>query len=249
MIGSLIRRLRGRQARSAAVPAADVFDTWAQDGRDAWMEKGHGPIARRVFQSLRLSPDAWYLDLGCGNGYTVRWASALLSRGRAFGIDASPRMIERARALSAGDPRAVFALAVFPLHDLPLSSFDVVFSMESLYYMRDIPAALGEVYRLLKPGGVFVSAIDFYEENRISHGWVSYVGAGMSLWSARRWKRAFERAGFTEVSQERLVIPAEQAVERWHSTAGSLVTRGRRPPDSGRGEGSGRRSVELRISQ
>lgn len=232
MIEGLLRRLGGRRARHAAAPAGTVFDAWAQDGRDAGMERGHGPVARRVFQSLGLSPGDWYLDIGCGNGYTVRWAAALLSGGQAFGIDASPRMIERARSLSAGDTRAAFAVAVFPLHDLPLSSFDVIFSMETLYYMTDIPAALREIRRLLKPGGAFVSAIDFYAENRISHDWVSYVGARMSLWNARHWKREFERAGFTDVSQERLLIPADQAVERWHATVGSLVTRGRRPSDS-----------------
>jgi SAM-dependent methyltransferase len=229
---SFFRHFLPRRAGEGAALAGDVFDTWALDGRDARMERGHGPVARRVFDSLRLADDAWYLDIGCGNGYTVRWASAILPRGRAYGIDASRRMVDRARRLSEGDPCARFAVAAFPLHDLPLASFDAIFSMETLYYMPDIPTALREIRRLLKPGGVFVSAIDYYTENRISHDWRSYVGARMSLWSERHWRRAFEQAGFVSVAQERLLIPAKEAVERWHTTVGSLVTRGSRPTNS-----------------
>jgi SAM-dependent methyltransferase len=102
--------------------------------------------------------------------------------------------------------------------------------METLYYMTDVPRALTEIRRLLKPGGTFVSAIDFFRENRISRGWIKYVGAHMNYWSARRWRAAFESAGFEDVDQERLVVPPGEAVERWHATVGCLVTRGRRSP-------------------
>ncbi len=36
------------------------------------MERGHGPVARRLVDRMQLAPDAWYLDIGCGNGYTVQ---------------------------------------------------------------------------------------------------------------------------------------------------------------------------------
>ena len=194
------------------------------------MERGHGPIARRVFESLHLAEDAHYLDIGCGNGYSVRWAAAVAPRGRAVGIDLSPHMVRRARELSAGIPDVVFFEAAFPDHELSPASFDAVFSMETLYYLPDPRAGLAEIWQLLKPGGTFVSAIDIYREHPMSRRWISYVGASVKLWSGPRWRRAFERAGFREIAQERLIIPSEEAVEPWHATVGCLVTSGRRPP-------------------
>ena len=229
-MNALLRRLLGRSAEAETSRIRIAFDAWALDGRDSKMERGHSPIARRVFESFRLSEDAQYLDIGCGNGYSVRWAAAAAPRGRAVGIDLSPGMIRRARELSRGIPNTVFMETNFPHHELPLGSFDAVFSMETLYYLSDPTAALREIVRLLKPGGTFVSAIDVYAESRSSRRWPKYVGVNMRIWSGAHWRRAFEGAGFTAITQERMIIPREDAVESWHASVGCLVTSGRRPP-------------------
>ncbi len=226
---AFLRRLLSRRAEAESSRIRSAFDTWALDGRDAKMERGHGPVARRVFDSFRLAEDAHYLDIGCGNGYSVRWAAAAAPRGQAVGIDLSPEMIRRARELSEGIPNAVFMETNFPRHELPLASFDAVFSMEVLYYLLDPAVALAEILRLLKPGGTFVSAIDYYPENRRSHGWPKYVGVSMRMWNGALWRRAFGRAGFTGITQDRMIIPEEDAVEPWHASVGCLVTTGHRP--------------------
>ena len=210
-------------------PVREVFNAWALAGRDAKMERGHGPVARRLLERMQLPPDAWYLDIGCGNGYTVRWAAARLHQGRAVGIDISPQMLNRARELSTAHPRAEYYEAGFPYHQLPYQSFDAVLSIETLYYLPNLPIALAEIKRLLRPGGIFVSAVDFYLENEESHMWPVWEETRMKLLSARKWRQFFKAAGFTGVQQERLLVPQEDAVERWHMTVGSLVTSGRSP--------------------
>lgn len=229
---TFLARFLRRRTDAETVRTRNAFDVWALDGRDSKMERGHGPIARRVFESLHLADDAHYLDIGCGNGYSVRWAAEAAPRGRAVGIDLSPQMIRRARDLSAGIPNAAFSEANFPHHELALGSFDAIFSMETLYYLPDPTAALAEIRRLLKPGGIFVSAVDIYREHPMSRHWIDYVGVRVKLWSGPRWRRAFERAGFAAVSQQRMVLGSEEAIERWHATIGCLVTSGRRPPAS-----------------
>ncbi len=224
-----LMRLIRRQPRAFAATKPEVFSTWALDGRAAGMERAHGPVVRRILDGIQLPPDGWYLDIGCGNGYTVRWAAARLPRGRAVGLDAAPEMVARARELSRGYAGVEFHEAVFPSHHLPYGSFDVIFSMEALYYLPDIPAGLAEIRRLLKPGALFVSAVDFYAENPESHGWPQYVGLRMALLSAAQWALVFEGAGFAPVRQKRLVVPREEAVEPWHATVGSLVTSGYNP--------------------
>lgn len=183
-------------------------------------------MARKAFHHLGLESDSWYLDIGCGNGYTVRWAAEDALDGRAFGIDVSPEMIARAKELSQGMPNAEFRLATFPDHDLPLDRFDAIFSMEVLYYLPSLSAALNEVMRLLKPGGRFVCVVDFYQENSASHSWPQDVGVAMRLLSAAQWRKAFEDAGLKVVEQGRVTLPSEQASEDWKVTVGSLMTVG-----------------------
>ena len=80
----------------------DIFDDWARSGRAEGMETGHGPSARAGIERLALGQGDGYLDIGCGNGYTLRWVSAVVgTAGRAIGIDVAPGMVERARALSS----------------------------------------------------------------------------------------------------------------------------------------------------
>lgn len=207
----------------------DVFEDWAARGRAEGMAESHAPFVRPVFERLPLPPDGRYLDIGCGNGYTVRWAAAAAPDGSAVGIDVSPGMIALARELSAGLPNATFHVAAFPDdHPLPVGSFDVVYSMEVFYYLPDLGAGLREVRRLLRPGGVFACQVDFYEENAASHAWAGDMGVEMTLLGEAGWREAFERAGLEVTDQFRVRLPPDEASEPWKAAEGSLVTFGRR---------------------
>ena len=208
--------------------ARTAFDDWARTGRAEGMEKHHGPVARRAFDRLSLAPASWYLDIGCGNGYTVRWAAAAAPEGRAVGIDVAPAMLERARAMSAAFGNTDFRLAAFPDHDLPAERFEGIFSMEVFYYLPDIDAALAATRNLLRPDGRFALVVDYYRENAASHDFPSHVDAEMTLWSMAEWRSAFERAGLAVTEQTRIVLPADEADEDWQATEGSLLTLGTR---------------------
>jgi ubiquinone/menaquinone biosynthesis C-methylase UbiE len=206
-----------------------VFDDWAARGRADGMEQSHAPFVRPAFQRLGLHPEAWYLDIGCGNGYTVRWAAQAAPRGRAVGIDLSDEMIALARRLSTGFDNVEFHQCAFPAHALPHDRFDAIISMEVFYYLPDMGAALEETRRLLKPGGRFACLVDFYGENAASHSWPEDVGVAMTLLDEAAWRRALEAAGFEVVAQDRIKLPPDEASEPWKATEGSLLTLGRRP--------------------
>lgn len=203
-----------------------AFDEWARAGRAEGMERHHGPAARRAFDRLALTPEGWYLDIGCGNGYTVRWAAQAAPYGRAIGLDVAPAMLERARALSTAFAQAEYHLAAFPGHDLPRGRFEGIFSMEVFYYLPDIDAALAATRDLLAPGGRFACVVDYYTENAASHDFPSHVDAEMTLWSMADWRAAFGRAGLRVVEQTRLILPLAEADEDWQTTDGSLLTLG-----------------------
>lgn len=200
-----------------------LFDRWAETGRAEGMERGHGPTARKAFDRLGVRAGTRYLDIGCGNGYTVRWAAELGAT--AVGIDVSEKMIARARSLSPAGTR--FIHAPYPLPILKAKSFDAIFSMEVFYYLPDVTWGVLSTARLLAPGGLFACVVDYYDENPASHSWPEDVGVKMNLLSERGWRDAMEQVGLEVVEQARLTDP--DADEAWKRDVGSLLTLARRP--------------------
>lgn len=120
------------------------------------------------------------LDLACGTGDI---AFRLAGRGAAVvGLDFTPRMIELAR----GRPGASrLAWIVGDMGSLPVAAgrFDLVTAGYGLRNVPDLPAALDEIFRVLRPGGR-LCALDFDKpDNRIVRGvYLSYlkvVGAAL----------------------------------------------------------------------
>jgi len=211
----------------------DLFDDWATRGRAEGMELGHTPTARPAFESLELAAGQRYLDIGCGNGYTVRWAAAVDPTVQAYGLDAAEKMVARARHLSQGVENARFIHAPFPLPMLKAKSFDAIFSMEVFYYLPDVIWGLISVFRLLKPGGRFACIVDYYAENVASHSWPTDVNVPMTLLSAAEWRQRMEQVGLSVLDQRRLCPPLAPGEEpNWKHTEGSLYTLVERPLDA-----------------
>ncbi|MBL8728222.1 MAG: class I SAM-dependent methyltransferase [Planctomycetes bacterium] len=117
---------------------------------------GAAGLDRWLFAQLAGRPAARVLDLGCGFGAsTQRWAA--LGGGTAVGITPSAFQVDKATAAAA---RAGLGSRVrFVRQDFlaPLDGrFDVVLAIESLGHAHDLPAALANVRRALRPGGTFV---------------------------------------------------------------------------------------------
>lgn len=206
----------------------ELFDEWARNGRADGMERGHERAARMAFDRLKLQRRGRYLDIGCGNGYTVRWAAGAAAEGLAVGLDASSEMIDLARRESAGISNAEFVAGSFPDVTPPGGPYDAIFSMEVFYYLPDLDAAMKGVHDLLRPGGRFACVVDFYGENEASHNWPADLGVPMTLLDASGWSDAFLRAGLPVIEQRRLRTPRELATDEWKAIEGSLLTLGRR---------------------
>jgi SAM-dependent methyltransferase len=103
-----------------------------------------------------IEPGMVVLDLGCGVGFDAFVAAQIVGpMGRVVGVDISPEMLAVADAarIEAGFSQIDFreaAIEALPFSD---ASFDVALSNGVVNLIPDKPAALREVFRVLKSGG------------------------------------------------------------------------------------------------
>jgi ubiquinone/menaquinone biosynthesis C-methylase UbiE len=186
---------------------SEFFDLWATNGRAEEMEAGHRPRALTALAGVAFRPTDQVLDVGCGNGWMTRWIHRRVPEGGAVGVDLSPEMVARARALSEGVSGLRFeegSLERLPFAD---DTFDHVVSMETFYYADDLAAALAETVRVLRPGGGLSLCIDYYEDNPHSHDWPCLTGLSMKLMSEAQWRDAVRDAGLLYVHSFRCLDP------------------------------------------
>jgi len=177
----------------------EEFDAWAADGRDRGMEERHWHTAKHVLAQLPVEAEDTILDLGCGSGYALR---ALRERGvaRGIGLDGAPAMAENAQSYT-DDPAVGFVVGAFESLPVGENSVDHVVSMEAFYYAARPVEALREIRRVLRPGGTFACALNFFEESTHTHEWQAKLSVEMTLWNRGEYREAFRDAGFHVGSQ------------------------------------------------
>jgi SAM-dependent methyltransferase len=183
------------------------FNEWARAGKGESMERGHRPVGEQAIELMRVPVDARVLDVGCGSGWATRLLAGFAIKGRVTGIDISDEMIRLARDSSRTVPNVDFETA--SAEQLPFSDHEFMhaFSMESLYYYSNISKALGEIFRVLKTGGLFVAVVDLYWENEATHQWIDKLNVPVELLSVDDYRSLFTDAGFTNVRDQRLFDP------------------------------------------
>lgn len=105
-----------------------------------------------------LRPDMAVLEIGCGTGSTAIAHAPHVKHIRATDISSKMIAIARRKAEAANVSNVTFEAAAIDELEVPDASLDVVMGHSILHLLDDKEAALARVYRMLKPGGVFVTS-------------------------------------------------------------------------------------------
>ena len=181
-----------------------LFDSWPEK-YDRWFETPIGALVKKYENQLLLDlleprPQELILDVGCGTGvFTLN----ILGLGtRVIGLDISQPMLLRAGQKAGKYPfRAVAGdMRVLPFAD---QCFDRVVSMTALEFIADGQAAVEDMFRVAKKGGVVVAT----------------TLNSLSPWADRRKKAAdkghslFEQMVFRSPDDMRALAPIDATVK------------------------------------
>ena len=144
----------------------------------AMMNFGHSAMAEWGLRFLQPAPDAMVLDCGCGGGANIKTLLKLCSNGKVQGIDYSAVSVEKARKVNA---RAIAAgrctVQQASVAELPFEAeqFDAVTAFETVYFWPELAQNFREVYRVLKPGGIFCGCLYVKGEQKRTDWFVRHI--------------------------------------------------------------------------
>ncbi|GEN78454.1 methyltransferase domain-containing protein [Actinotalea fermentans] len=165
-----------------------------------------------AYLAPHLRPGMSLLDIGCGPGTLTVDLARRVAPGRVLGVDAVAEVLDgaRKRASAAGVDVDFVQGDVYRL-DVPDDTFDVVHAHQVLQHLTDPVAALREMRRVAKPGGIVAvrdadyGAFTWFPASPGIEDWLHLyrdvtVANKAECNAGRHLLSWFQRAGFTEVT-------------------------------------------------
>ena len=195
------------------------IETYGEDfGQTSWVRTEE---SNQIPELLDLAPDSSVFELGCGSG---RYALQLAGKCgcRVLGVDINEsgvrnacRLAEAAQMSSACRFEPCDAAKSLPYGD---GGFDAAFANDVLCHIPDRDHILGELFRVLRPGGRFVFSDALVINGVISNAEIAtrssignyiFVPAGLN-------ERLVEHAGFRLLRADDTTDSAATIAKRWH---------------------------------
>ena len=155
-------------------------------------------VVESTLSRMELEPHHLVLEIGFGGGAALALVSKHLTTGVVTGVDFSPEMVREAERhfrheIANGRLRVQFGdIAALPFAS---ATFDRVFTINTIYFWPNTLQGLGEIRRVLKPGGLAVIAL----RSRENMERVSFTQHGFRLFSPPEVPPIMQQAGFTNV--------------------------------------------------
>ena len=127
---------------------------------DRWARNNLAGVYAKILELAGLRGDEKVLDVGCGAGHLDLMLAELLAEGAVCAIDIAPKMIEvatrKAKERRYGIDYRVGSSISLPYQD---EAFDVAFTCLIYHHLtyKSKEETLREIYRVLRPGGEYIS--------------------------------------------------------------------------------------------
>ena len=152
-----------------------------------------------VIAMLDVRENVHFLDVGCGTGWAVGQVANLVNgKGLFYGVDLSPKMIEKAKSNFSGKDNFRFIQANSESIPLDDNFFDIIICINSFHHYLNPGKALKEMVRLLKKGGklfLLDPTADTWIAKFADRIIKSFEPEHVKMYSTKEFKQLFEQAG------------------------------------------------------
>lgn len=159
----------------------------------------HEELGLWAISHIEATPDL-ILDIGCGGGGNIHRLLDKFPHAFVSGIDYSPISVKLSRELNATEiekGRCHIELGDVHFLHAESDSIDVITAFETIYYWTDIEQSLKEIFRTLKPNGIFVIANGADADGGWT--WDRFV-KGMHTYSATEIQGLLSKVGFVNIN-------------------------------------------------
>lgn len=146
---------------------AEIYDKIREDN----LYESKNFLKRSIFNKrfeylLKLSKKRGnVLDVGCGEGYFIRFADKRFDK--YTGIDISSERLKNAREKITGMQNIQLMVCDAEKTPFKNESFDAIFAADVLEHIKNLDAAIDEIYRIIKNDGELIISIP--TENAFYH--------------------------------------------------------------------------------
>lgn len=168
------------------------------------MNSGHAKLADWGMSHLPQTEPSKILELGCGGGRNAGELSNRFPSAKVTAIDYSEVSVAKSKEynkdLIASGRMSVKQGDVSDLR-LPVDTYDIATAFETIYFWPGLEKCFTEVYRVLKPGGVFmiVNESDGMDDTSLKF---EKIIDGMKCYTIEQIESALKVAGFSSVTSD-----------------------------------------------
>ncbi|WP_254413421.1 class I SAM-dependent methyltransferase [Dyadobacter diqingensis] len=181
------------------------------------MNLSNANMINRGVESLDIKTGETILEIGPGNGSHVGSIIGVAEKVIYHGIDISETMILEANKSNedlVASGKAIFTLSDGNKLDFQDDFFDKIFTVNTVYFWQDPVAYAKEIFRVLKPGGVF--SLVFSDKSFMEQ--LPFTKFGFQLYDKNLAETLLKQSGFS-------VSETIEEIETTQSNLGEFVDR------------------------
>ena len=117
---------------------------------------------KAVLKNLKLEPNNSILDIGFGNGYLLKKIIRQNISVKIYGIEISKDMVQKVQLKNIHSiDSGILKLDLANINKTLLENdfFDKAYTVNTIYFWKEIEKCFSEIKRILKPNGIFINVI------------------------------------------------------------------------------------------
>ena len=168
------------------------------------MNSGHAKVADWGMGHLRgISPEE-ILEIGCGGGRNAGELSKRFPKAKVIAVDYSEVSVAKAKEYNKekiDSGKMIVQQGDVSNLKLPADSFDLATAFETIYFWPGLEKCFAQVYKILKPGGIFMAVNESDGTDDASLKYEKIID-GMRCYTVEQISSAMKAAGFSEVTSD-----------------------------------------------